>query len=88
MSNIKKTLKRIASSEAYQALVTAIEHAFPLEALCSELRRVFRSSDEFFSSRGALVELRGKLGYTGSASDEAVIKPYLRHVAARAFGDR
>ena len=71
-----------------QDILSAIEQAFSFEALCSELRRVFRSPDEFFALRGALLELRAKLGDADGISAEAALKPYLRCVTALAFENR
>jgi len=65
----------------------AVEKAFSGATLHSELRRAFRSSREFFSLRGALRDLRAKMGDGKSSDAEATLKPYLNRIAASAFGD-
>ncbi len=65
----------------------AVEKAFSGAALHSELRRTFRSSREFFSLRGALRDLRAKMGNGKNSDAEAALKPYLNRTAASAFDD-
>jgi len=55
----------------------AITDAFSGQALSAELHQVFRSPEEFFTLRTALVKLRVMLGKTESDSAEAAVKPYL-----------
>jgi hypothetical protein len=67
---------------------SSIEVAFSLEALGAELRRVFRSPEEFFNQRGAVNELRLKLGNTKASRAEVAIEPYLRRIMSFAFSTR
>jgi len=66
---------------------TTVEKAFSGAALHSELRRAFHSSREFFSLRGALRDLRAKMGDGKNSDAEDALKPYLSRIAASAFGD-
>jgi hypothetical protein len=67
---------------------SSIEIAFSLEALGAELRKAFRSPDEFFNLRGAMIELRFKLGNTEASRVEVAIQPYLRRIMSFAFNKR
>jgi hypothetical protein len=67
---------------------SSIEEAFSLEALSAELRRVFRSLEEFCNQRGAVNELRLKLGNTKARQAETAIEPYLRRIMSFAFSTR
>ena len=66
---------------------SAIENAFSGKALYSELRRAFRSPEEFFSLRVAFGELRARLGNRENSEAEMALKPYLSQVIASALGD-
>ena len=66
----------------------AIENAFPEEVLFSELRRLFRSQNEFSSLRGAFTELNRRLGNQDMVSAEGAFNPYLRHKIVQGFGRR
>jgi hypothetical protein len=67
---------------------SSIEVAFSLEALGAELRRAFRSPGEFFNQRGAVNELRLKLGNTEASRAEAAIEPYLHRIVSLTFSMR
>lgn len=69
-------------------IYAAVRDAFSSESLRSELRKAFRSSEEFFTLRGALLELRAKLGGAESTGAEAALRPYLQRVIALTFGER
>jgi hypothetical protein len=64
---------------------SSIEAAFSLEALGAELRRAFRSPEEFLNLRGAVNELRLRLGNAEASRAEAAIEPYLRQIMSFAF---
>ena len=59
------------------AIETAISDAFSDQSLSAELKRVFRSPEEFFTQRAALVKLRVMLGKAESDAAEAALKHYL-----------
>ena len=67
---------------------SGIETAFSPEALGVEFRRVFRSPEEFFNLRGAVNELRLKLGNTEASQAGLAIEPYLRRIISLAFSTR
>jgi len=64
---------------------SAIRSAFAGKFLLAEVRAVFRSSEEFFGLRGALLELNKSMGNSNGTSAEAALKPYLRQKIAQAF---
>ncbi|MFC2058298.1 hypothetical protein ACFLTS_01455 [Chloroflexota bacterium] len=64
---------------------SAVRSAFAEKLLLAELRTIFRSSEEFFSLRGALFELNKNMGNSNGTSAEAALKPYLRQKIAQAF---
>lgn len=66
---------------------SAIEDAFSGKALYSELRRAFRSPEEFFSLRVAFGELRARLGDKENSEAETALKPYLSQIIASALGN-
>ena len=86
--------ERIAISTAedktcnIEEVESAVRTAFSDEALGSELRKVFRSAEEFFALREKLVQLRTMLGNAESIPAETILKPYLRRKLALAFGGR
>jgi hypothetical protein len=63
-----------------------IEETFSERVLFLELRRVFRSSKEFLSSRSAFMELNRRLRNEEVVAAEAAFKPYLHHKVLQAFG--
>jgi hypothetical protein len=63
-----------------------IEESFSEGVLFLELRRAFRSSKEFLSSRGAFLELNRRLRNEEVVGAEAAFKPYLNHKILQAFG--
>lgn len=67
---------------------SAIKHAFSDTALYTEVRKAFRSPEEFFALREALAELLRRLGHTEYAAAEAALKPYLRQAVTAAFEGR
>jgi hypothetical protein len=67
---------------------SSIEVAFSLEALGTELRRTFRNPEEFLNLRGAVNELRLRLGNAEASQAEAAIEPYLRRIMSFAFSPR
>jgi predicted RNA-binding protein with TRAM domain len=70
--------------EIYQA----IKNAFPEEILFFELQKVFRSSKELLSLRGAVNELNRWLRNQENISSEAAFRPYLHHKVLQAFGSQ
>lgn len=71
-----------------EAVLGKIGEAFSEKALGNELRRVFRSPEEFFDARGATMDLKTKMGDTQCAAAEAVLKPYLRQRVNQVFGGK
>jgi len=74
--------KNITESEQ---ILTAIKDAFSPKVLAAELRRAFRSAEEFFSLRGAMVELKARFSKSSNEA-ENTIKPYLRQKLEQIFG--
>ncbi|MFH1381412.1 MAG: hypothetical protein ABIH70_00775 [Chloroflexota bacterium] len=66
-------------------ITSAISGAFSGESLNIELRRTFRHAEEYFTLRGALVQLKTKLGDNGAAAAEATLRPYLHRKIELAF---
>jgi hypothetical protein len=73
-------------TDSAEAVLSKIGEAFSEKALGNELKRVFRSAEEYFDARGAATDLKARLGDTQCAAAEAIIKPYLRQTVNRAFG--
>jgi hypothetical protein len=67
---------------------SSIEVTFSLEALGAELKRTFLSPEEFSNLRGAVNELRLRLGNVEASRAEAAIEPYLRRIMSLAFSTR
>lgn len=68
-------------------ILSAIKNASSAKALSAELRKAFRRPEEFFALRGALVELKQRLGDPQIASAEAVFKTYLLWKLSQAFAE-
>jgi len=64
----------------------AIQEAFGEDVRLGELSRVFRTSKEFVSLRGSLMELNRKLKDEESLLAETTFKPYLQQKILQAFG--
>lgn len=62
-----------------------VENAFSELFLDAELKKVFRSPNEFFTLREALAKLRAALGNNNSLPSESAIKPYLKQKIKMAF---
>ena len=92
-SLVKKT-KQVTDSLAEKGVSepeeirSAIKDAFSEKTLLAEFRKVFRSAEEFFALRGALLELRKRVGNPDSSLSEAAIRPYLRLKVSQAFKDK
>jgi hypothetical protein len=84
-SQLSRSLADDNATSAEQVL-SKVRESFSEKAIGEELRRVFRSAQDFFDTRNAALELKAKLGDTDSAADEAAIKPYLRKKLVAAFG--
>lgn len=86
----RELASRLAESDIADItqIISAVKDSFSKENVCLELRRVFRSSEEFTSLRGALLELSTQLGNMENAQAETAIKPYLRQKIALAFNSR
>lgn len=66
----------------------AIKNAFNDDTLFVELRKAFRTSQEFLSQRGAFSELIRKLGDEESIAAETAFRSYLNHKISQAFAGR
>jgi hypothetical protein len=66
----------------------AIKNAFSEGTLFLELRKTFRSSNDFFSLRGAISDLIRKLGDQESITAETAFRSYLNHKIPQAFAER
>jgi ferritin-like metal-binding protein YciE len=76
---------KVCSTEEVQ---TAIEKSLANGALSTELKRVFRSPNDFFNLRDATSRLRQKLGNADVMASESAIKPYLTQQLQQAFARR
>ncbi|MEW6034553.1 MAG: hypothetical protein AB1603_06840 [Chloroflexota bacterium] len=73
---------RVCSAED---IGSAVKGAFSSTVLSSELRRAFRSAEDFHTLRGAVVKLRAMLGDGETMTAESAIRPYLSQKVATAF---
>ncbi|MFC1925296.1 hypothetical protein ACFLW2_01200 [Chloroflexota bacterium] len=71
-----------------EAIQMAIKNTFDDETLFLELRKAFRSSQEFFSQRGAFSELIRKLGDQESIAAETAFRSYLNQKISQAYTGR
>jgi hypothetical protein len=91
-SDLDDRLRRLIDALSHEdvadpgQLRLAIEEAFSEELLFAELRRAFRTSKNFLSSRGTFMELNRKLKNEEALSAEAAFKPYLHHKISQVFG--
>jgi hypothetical protein len=92
--NLTQRAKQVADALSNKGVVNpeeiyqAIKNAFPEEILFFELRKVFRSSKELLSLRGAVTELNRWLRNQENISSEAAFRPYLRHKVLQAFSSQ
>lgn len=68
-------------------IYSVIKNTFSITQVCSELRKVFNSSEEFFTLRGALSKLIRKLEGTQDIWDDGILKPYINQIVTLAFSN-
>lgn len=88
IKRVRQVTDALAKTETVdpEEIRMAINNAFGEDRLFPELRKVFRSSKEFFSFRGAVSELIRNLGDQESIAAETAFRSYLYYKIPQAFG--